>query len=266
MSHSDLLPEVFAIQRRTSKSRVSFQILISEYNTRHDYYTVCDSRDSLENILYSLEKIRPEEFGAFVSIIQIKHPVRDSILEVNCWQLPYILQTHRVSIPVLEFQYRSWIPSMHTSIPIQMPRGSSEFLRIVDTIQQDRLEQIYMKEDRYDYREDSDERMYMSHNHTRNRGREAPTETKTVERIVVKAQILPKAIGDILLTSARKGEDSCPITSTPFARCKKLCVTSCFHIFENESLVKWNERNTTCPVCRCEIENVVCEENSKIEG
>jgi hypothetical protein len=269
MPLSDPLPEVFAIQRRTSPRRVLFQLLDSQYNTLEDYYTISDFIPPGRNI-YSLEsKSQPDYHDRFVNKIHMKHPYIDAIIEVNYWTLPYIIRNHGgAPIPVVEFQYRSWIPTTPRNyLSIHMPYGSNDFLRVTETIQYERLETICIEEDKYDYRrrlQEHESRRWeladLRDRNTRLRQREVHIETRTVERIVIKPQTLPKSVGDILLASARKGEDSCPISTTPFASCKRLCVTSCFHIFENESLVKWNETNSKCPVCRSMIENVVSED------
>jgi hypothetical protein len=147
-----------------------------------------------------------------------------------------------------------------------MPYGSNDFLRTADSVQYKRLESIRLTEDKWDYARRLEDAIgsrgggMIQTRYRMNREREVHIETRTVERIVIKANTLPKAVGDILLASARKGEDTCPITSTPLASCEKLCVTSCFHVFDNESLLKWNETNDKCPVCRCKIENIVSED------
>lgn len=87
-----------------------------------------------------------------------------------------------------------------------------------------------------------------------------------VERVVVQTRVapIPKNVGEILLANARAGADSCPIAATPFSECTKLCVTSCFHIFDEANLNRWRNDHTSCPVCRCKIENVVSE--TRVDG
>jgi hypothetical protein len=87
-----------------------------------------------------------------------------------------------------------------------------------------------------------------------------------VERVVVQTRVapLPKNVGEVLLSHARRGADSCPIAATPFSECTQLCVTSCFHVFDFESLTRWQSEHTSCPVCRCKIENVVSE--ARVDG
>ncbi len=82
-----------------------------------------------------------------------------------------------------------------------------------------------------------------------------------VERVVLQTRspTLPTPVGQVLLDYARKGSESCPIAATPFSECASLSVTSCFHIFETESLHRWRESHTSCPVCRSEVVNVVSE-------
>jgi hypothetical protein len=77
----------------------------------------------------------------------------------------------------------------------------------------------------------------------------------------IRVQPLPKHVGEVLLSAARKGTDSCPIAALTFAECSSLAVSSCFHIFDKESLERWMTTSASCPVCRSKIENVVSETN-----
>jgi hypothetical protein len=39
----------------------------------------------------------------------------------------------------------------------------------------------------------------------------------------------------------------------PFQECKSTTVTSCFHLFETESISLWLKGHTTCPVCKQKV-------------
>ena len=165
-------------------------------------------------------------------------------------------------------------------MPVPINANLNEFMLCMEETQQDRMREIQIREDQNSvnynhYYGSSDENpgrlsRYLFH-HMRREVRPVNTPPRIIERLVeverpvervviqTKALPLPKDIGDILLANARKGQECCPIAATPFAECETLCVSSCFHIFEKASLSRWQEDHTTCPVCRCKIENVVYE-------
>ena len=217
------------------------------------------------------------------------HPESTELQEVYYWFLPYVLESRNgFSIPLLEFQYRSWIPTGYTPIPVRA--NLNEVYHTLSMIQQERLSQIRQIEDNNSVRTRAPRNLdipFYEPNHYRDydidpwapslRQRRPRTPSPVpvpqivesvrivevpVERVVVQRSVLPlpKAVGDLLLSHARKGADACPIAATPFADCEKLCATSCFHIFDAESLARWQETHTTCPVCRSKIENTVVEE------
>jgi hypothetical protein len=237
---------------------------------------------------------------AGIYILRYKHAHHTDIREVYYWHLPFKVYSRTTGqmIPVLEFQYRSWIPTdSHWSI--ELPLNPREVLEILSEINQLRTEQIRRMEDSTGARpvwnsmislgvgagragsgpDDWDDRLTGSPDEfvgalplrrarPQNRLRTpTPPSQRTqptiiervVERVVVQVQPLPKPVGDVLLSNARKGADSCPITALPFAECESLCVTSCFHIFEAASMSRWRETHTTCPVCRSAIQNIVSE-------
>jgi hypothetical protein len=60
----------------------------------------------------------------------------------------------------------------------------------------------------------------------------------------------PKFVSEIMLRDAITREECCPISMTPFKECSSVCITSCFHLFEKESLQAWLRTSHTCPVCK----------------
>jgi hypothetical protein len=195
-------------------------------------------------------------------------------------------------VPLLEFQYRSWIPTGYTPLPIRA--NLNEVYAILSQIQNEKLAEIRRREDNEAFqappRHSSDPyfqpRRYNEHledtwwrmaergvgNHHRSRPQTPPPQPRIVEsvrqvEVPVERRViqhrtlpLPKDIGNQLLGLARKGADACPIAATSFSECEILCITSCFHTFDAASLARWQETHTSCPVCRSKIENVVIEE------
>ncbi len=277
------IPELFAILRDGIRSPC-LQVL--EAVPAYDTYGF--QRQSLRG---SYEIVNPRHVDEFqgrliqtsyretnngsIYTLRYSQPDSDEPKEVYFWMTPYALETHGGQlIPLLEFQYRSWIPTGFYPIPVHT--NLNELYAVLTRLQEQRLAEIRHRED--------DESM----RHMRNReypvfpdaffGRQSmpisrphtPPQTpppRIVERIRVEERIvtqqkvlpLPKNVGDILIRDARAGKDTCPILQIPFTDCEKLAVSSCFHIFDAGSLRTWQQTHQTCPVCRCKIENVVSE-------
>jgi len=318
------LPEVFAIARISPNRGITFQALKAYVDRRRGEatYDIYDNRnidDTRVNIVdvreswiderheFQLVRLRNPEFDRLVHQTRILHPQTRAILDVNFWCLPFALEGQGRQIPVLEFQYRSWIPFSRYILPVNMARSQTsenEFITVIQRIQQDRLHEISAREDdamirtlsmrdvpfyppsmnSYDSHYNSDDEDDRFSVRTRAAGggrhrRASPPPPPPprivervhrievpVERIVVETRVapLPKAVGDILLSTARKGADSCPIAAVPFSECEALSITSCFHVFDTSSLARWRTDHTSCPVCRSKIENVVVE--TRVDG
>jgi hypothetical protein len=228
-----------------------------------------------------------------IYILHTYHPETGERLEVYYWFTPFALESQDgMYIPLLEFQYRSWIPTGYT--PVTIRANINDMYAILSQIQNERLAEIRRREDndafqvsprQYSdpyfeprrYNEDAQDTWWRMAergvgNHRRSRPQTPPPPPQPrivevpvpVERVVVQVQEktrpLPKDIGNLILTQARKGAEACPIATTPFSECEALCVTSCFHTFDAASLARWQESHTSCPVCRSKIENVVVED------
>jgi hypothetical protein len=281
------LPEVFGVIRMSQYRDPCVQLCTAQYIEpgpgrsphRSDYHLV-------ENLNLHEQGLRDCEFDQDQNIrerqlllIRYKHPSSGQLQEVYCWHLPYHVTRNGYSIPILDFQYRSWLPSEYTSVPIYY--NVNRVRATAEEIQQAKLREIQHLEDGdsapyVPWRRPSYDSIVTPQNRPSSRRQtnypRPPTPPPPppprivevqvpVERIVIqtRVQTLPKAVGDILLASARQGSESCPIAATPFKECDKICVTSCFHVFEKESLTRWRADHTSCPVCRTKIENVVCE-------
>lgn len=296
------LPQAFAIVRTSGYREPSFQILMARSNARsyHPFddhgtegYTIVEdwTPNHGQSQPYRLEQTPGYESDRNIYKVRYRHPQTNELHEVNYWFLPFMLDVLGRSIPLLEFQYRSWLPHSPRRIDVDMPMSMSSFMSIFERIQRDRLEDIRVREDgsaRQDYNyfsqmphiyseDDHDDRSNLNERligarRTRrqySRPSTPPSQPEVrivqvevpVERVVVQTRStpLPKAVGDILLSNARKSTETCPILATAFSECDLLSITSCFHIFDAPSLTRWCEDHTSCPVCRTKIENVITE-------
>jgi hypothetical protein len=278
------LPELFGVIRMSHYRDPCVQLCTAEYIERRsgrlpdrsDYHIV-------ENMNLHEDDIRTYEVDHYENLrdrqlllIRYKNLTNGQIQEVYCWFLPYHLLRNGYSIPILDFQYRSWLPNNYIAVPIYY--NVSRLRALTEEIQKEKLREIQQLEDGetgpyvpWRGAIDSDSSYVRSprrqSSYPRVRTPPPPPPARIVEvqvpveRIVIQTRVqnLPKAVGDILLANARQGAESCPIAATPFKECEKICVTSCFHVFDTESLTRWRTDHTSCPVCRTKIENVVCE-------
>lgn len=288
-------PEVFGVIRTRPSGGLCLQICTAQYIRRgpggiSDYHVIQNaSSRELRRVEERVETSYDHNINS-LSLLRYKHPDTGQVQEVMYWYLPFQLFQEDDSIPLLDFQYRSWLPLQYTPFPFLFDPIQAR--HIIERIQHVKLQEIRRLEDtnaesdyisihdRFDsMMEYSDERgIYPNHwRLERYQGRrlrdlrnasplhrepvvrvvEVPVERVVVERHV---QALPKSVGDVLLANARMGQETCPIAAIPLQECSKICITSCFHIFDTQSLSRWREDHTTCPVCRASIENVVSEE------
>lgn len=82
--------------------------------------------------------------------------------------------------------------------------------------------------------------------------------TTTLIRHLKSTHILPKRIAHMVATDAVAREEVCPITMEPITM-ETCAVTSCFHVFERDSLAMWHIVHKTCPVCKQDCSVVVIE-------
>jgi hypothetical protein len=301
MTRTDVLPSAFSILRTNGYRGPYFQILLSRSSPRshnpfgnrnEEHYNIVEEWIPHYDAVgpYRLEQPRGYENDRNIYKTKYRHPQSNEVLEVYYWFLPFVLEVESRRIPLLEFQYRSWIPHSQRRIEVDMPISMNQFMDIFERIQRDRLEDIRLRDDepssRYDYAhrailsrfngpDDEDDRLSINDHLVGARARRHVSRPTTppqpeirvvqvevpVERVVVQTRVapLPKAVGDILIANARRSTDSCPIIATPFSDCDTLSITSCFHVFDGPSLTRWCEDHTSCPVCRAKIENIVTE-------
>ena len=286
------IPRVFAIVRNAYEPCLqileahpsSYRNRINTNGNIRDCYDIQSHTGSFDLEGLYVHEQTWEHLDRRIYVVNYQDHHTREIQEVKYWYTPFYIPGRLApNIPILEFQYRSWIPSRYQPFPINT--DLERMTRTLQGIQQERLHEIQIQEDsetprrrhpssntrRYEH--DYEPQIYPDLNEYI--GSRIQTPPRIVERVrVVEVQVpvsvervvveqralpLPKRVGDILLLNARKGSESCPIAITPFSDCESLCVLSCFHIFDKASLVRWQQTNRTCPVCRCKIENVVSE-------
>jgi len=142
-------PDLFAVLRTQNYRQPCFQVLQSNSTSRsrheQEHYTIANLDEmSLDNLSVHRMGIRRTQVDTHIYRLRYKHPVFNDVQEVNYWYIPYVLGTH-CRIPIIEFQYRSWLPTHYHPTEIQM--NVAELMDVFSVIQQERLEQIRRMED-----------------------------------------------------------------------------------------------------------------------
>ena len=64
---------------------------------------------------------------------------------------------------------------------------------------------------------------------------------------------IPKFVAELIKKEAIDKNSMCPISMESFSECSSLRLTSCYHLFESDSLQRWLLSKSTCPVCKQEV-------------
>jgi hypothetical protein len=64
------------------------------------------------------------------------------------------------------------------------------------------------------------------------------------------AKPIPEFVCRALIREAIEKRESCPISLSEFTPETSMSVTSCYHVFETDSLTVWLNTNSSCPVCK----------------
>ena len=64
---------------------------------------------------------------------------------------------------------------------------------------------------------------------------------------------IPLFVANLIKNEAIAKNTSCPISMESFSDCKTCSLTSCYHLFERESLATWLSTKNTCPVCKQQV-------------
>ena len=281
-SRSIQFPAVFGVVKIQPDRAPFLHVYTAEYRSvPEDYFIIRNwSEENQEDVTgYVNEQFLSHD----IQTVAVKDRNQAEVQKIKYWSAPLrvFTQTTRVEIPILDFQVRSWLPRGADPIRLDMERADASRLeRAIRDVAQARLAKIRTEEQAHPWShlvstEDHDDRLQrlLESDWVTARERLRPSVRQEPEIRVLEVQVprervvvqtrtapLPNSVGQVLLEHARKGTESCPIAATPFSESERLCVTSCFHIFDAPSLAQWQTSHTTCPVCRTVPTNVISED------
>jgi hypothetical protein len=261
-------PEVFAVFRNKRNCEHFWQILRSTVST-----------NSIEVKSDQIYRSAITSFPIDVLPLAIHEGVfklsTGDVLMIKFWFLAIELKnTFGPSIPVLDFEYTSWLPRASHLIPITHLNQVKEIYRAAyNRFQNTNISEAPLSvftslrirpptppRQRLISETDS-ESLSSTESVLTVHQNESVFLDEQQNKISIKEKPLhlPEHVGKVLLREAWNGEESCPISAVQFKKLSSLSVTSCFHVFDTDALNQWQELKNDCPVCRCSINNIVTE-------
>lgn len=266
-------PKTFAICRKQSTRGPFWQIFQADKVQNHYEISIPGWEQSViqvhETFIAASESLRPESVYCKLA--------NGAIRKYIYWYIPMYLQVENNNIPVIDFQYKAWLLRPTHRIPLTNTDG---ILRMLNAFESEYVSQ-YSSPSTGDL---LDQPIF-------NRFTEAPMRSPTPPRsrsphsegtlsvysvsppggefldfqdipVLATSQntrplSIPDIVGSLLIQNARESNDSCPITATPYSELQSITATSCFHMFDTESIQKWLSDQTSCPVCRTPITNMI---------
>lgn len=275
-------PERFVILRTQSSRGPYWQLLQS----RHISSGLSDTESFYEvsspSWITNTTPISEPHYTNSSSITKQRVQIRTQSGELSTlkyWRLPMVLVIENHNIPVLHFEYKAWIPLPSYRIPIS---NSSEALRRHNEyVQRCSDIDIPMNNREQDVRrrlfDDLPQRPPTPPRYRR--GSDSSIESvltvydsihpldfpplpssPPTSPVLARPLPIPELVGHLLIQNAVQGEDTCPISAIPYSELKKISATSCFHVFDSESIRTWLQDHTQCPVCRNAIANMITKE------
>lgn len=261
-------PETFAICRKQSSRGPYWQLFQSSKVQNH--YEI--STPGWEQSVSQVHEVftQPSESARAMSVwCKITN---GSIRQYTYWYLPMYLMIENENIPVIDFSYKAWLSRPTHRIPLTY---RDSILPLSDA-----LEHRYMS-----YQSPTDQNTFNRFTEaavrspTPPRRRESEEHTRNMDTpggdpmifnfqdISVAATShntrplpIPEIVGSLLIRDAYQGSETCPITATPYNELHRLTATSCFHVFDTESIERWLTDQKSCPICRTEITNMITKD------
>lgn len=193
------------------------------------------------------------------------------------WQFPMSLSSGNHQFDVIHFEYKAWLPRPSSRVAFGLPNTVlQEYNRKVSYLTNSEEEPVRRRLfDSLPHRSptppllsrsvsptslDLDDTqsvvtVYDPHYHPLAYPPLPPSPTESPPP--PKPLPIPELVGTLLIQNATAGEDSCPISAVPYKELTSLSATSCFHIFDTESIQTWLKDHNQCPVCRHSIANLI---------
>ena len=263
----DVFPKVFALLRHHSRGYYWHIFKASIHSEWVEVEAPDESfHSSLE--LTNIEDMPQQNLSQILHIPTFRFG-RGELCPIYFWFTSISLTVAGRDIPVLDFQYKAWLPTSSYRIPVENIREVQARIKYCYRIFQrygenrlvSRFEELPLRSPTPPRARSSSPESVSS----------IASETSTLSLlhtgfhqghlenpvVTTKPLHLPDPVGELLLNQAWASNDACSITAVPFKEIHSLSVTSCFHIFDTEALNHWCQTEQICPLCRTPITNTI---------
>ncbi len=278
------LPNEFAVLRKQS-SRGPFWQFFSTVRDANCTTCMNSNREIRSSHEVTIQFLATDDHAIYTD--KVRRPNGEA-LHSTYWILPLTLHVSDSEIPVVDFHFRAWLPTPQRRVSLDA--DLKQAILALQSSCECRASGVEYQRPANDmevtisYRPPTPPRRRTSESSastisdedvrsvitvvpgTRPPGGEgyimpfpplpdSPPPSQTLQPIY-----LPERVGFLIIDSAYKSEESCPITAIPYSELPSLTVTSCFHVFETDAVKTWLQDSNCCPVCRCTVTNMVTKE------
>jgi hypothetical protein len=133
----------FSVLRRAVDNRrpPSFQMLFAQIHNWGEYHRVENVDWVRVDEVYPVIRQPDSEIDENIYTLRIRRPGWPHTQVFKFWRLPFYFMRNGARIPVLDFQYTSWIPNGYVPIPIPA-EGRESIVDFMNEIKQQRCNQI----------------------------------------------------------------------------------------------------------------------------
>lgn len=252
------LPHYFAVLRATSGGGPSYQlceaVLQHPQDEAHEEEFAIVKNWGLDTTLqdqFIRLDARPET-TVFVARARNEDHRNEDIRQIRWWFLPHVLELEQgatmTSVPVIDSNKRFYLTrTFHRVLPVNVSVG--EFQQtVIQYATQNQMVTVPL-------RPGMDIQEFF--------GRRVPHRSRSplwgASRAPPRVQNetpLPSFVMDLLVKDATETNKTCPITMISFAELESIGITSCFHLFELDSLERWKQEHGDCPLCRSVLSTI----------
>lgn len=253
------LPHYFAILRPTSGGGPSYQlceVALSRYNDEdNDEIEFANVKNLELDTAIQNQCVRLEaspETSIFFSRVKNEAHINQDIRQIKWWFLPHTLYWESSvfpapNIPVIDSNKRFYLTrTFHRVVPVNLTSNDWE-QTVIDYGNRNR--EIYSLAPR-------EHRVMDIRGQVPRRSRSPLWDASRAPPRVQNETPLPSFVMDLLVKDAKETHKTCPITMIAFAELESIGITSCFHLFELESLERWKQEHGDCPLCRSVLSTI----------
>jgi len=269
-------PEHFAILRTLSSRGPSWQLFQSKYicsglRPSECFYKIIPyTRAGIDEVIYS-----EDQSWTTQKSVSLRTQDGELLVQKYCI-LPMILYIGNSEFPIVEFEYKAWLPKPSSRSPvsnhIRVLQAYNDCMRRIHRVDRRLFDDLPRRPPTPPHFSrpvspistvSDDAHSVISifpGYHSLDFPALPPSPVSISPPVSSKPLPIPELVGMLLIQNAKTSEDACPISTIPFKELTSLTATSCFHVFDTESIQTWLKQHRECPICRNSVSNFITKE------